>query len=184
MKQVQDQSFYHIQKGFQRISNVGDILEIGTTENQFLGFYRSFDLNSLPPQVAYNELRRYFREEIFEEVRKEEHPEAPSRYFCLWIIPDMPPLKERLQFWIPQVAGNLNETFRVLHLSCSGCVHYANPKYLDLEKCTSIQNARENAVRYWRGDEVSSEDPTTEVLFIGQAMVIGVIDPFDPTHQG
>ena len=184
MEQVQNQSFYHIQTGFQHISNVGDILNIGSHETEYLGFYRTFDLNTRPPQSAYRELRCYFREQIFEEVRKSDYPELPSRYFCLWMIPDLAPLKDRLKFWIPQVAGNLNETFRVLHLSCSGCVHYANPKYLDLEKCTSIQNARENAVRYWRGDEVSSEDPTTEVLFIGQAMVIGVIDPFDPAHQG
>lgn len=184
MKQVQDQSFYHIQKGSQRISNVGDILDIGTTENQFLGFYRSFDLNSLPPQAAYNELRRYFREEIFEEVRKEEHPETPSRYFCLWIIPDMPSLKERLQFWIPQVVGDLNQTFRILRLSCTGYVHYANQKFLDLEKCSSIQRTRENAIKYWKGDDVSVDLPSTEVLFVGQAKVTEVIDPFDPTHQG
>lgn len=183
MEQVENKTFYHIQTGEQTISKVGDILEIGTTENRFLGFYKSLDLNNLPPQDAYNELRRYFREKIFEKVRKEENPKVPSRYFCLWIIPDMAPLKERLKFWIPQVVGDLNQTFRILHLSCTGCVHYANQKYLNLEACSSIQRTRENAIKYWKGDDLSINLPSAEALFIGQAKVIGVIDPFDPTHQ-
>lgn len=183
MEQVKNQSFYHIQTGLQRISAVGDILEIGASENRFLSFYKTLDLNKVEPQFAYSELRRYFREEIFEEVRKKDYPEAPSRYFCLWLIPDKLPLKERLKFWVPRVVGDLSQTFRILHLSCTGYVHYANQDYLALEKCSSIQSTKENAVKYWKGNSVSSCLLSTEILFIGQAKVIDVIDPFDPKRQ-
>ena len=60
LKTVNRQIFYHIQHGNQKISKSGDILDIGSTENYFMGFYRTFNLNTVPLQTAYAELRRYW----------------------------------------------------------------------------------------------------------------------------
>lgn len=183
MKYVENQIFYHVQRGRQNVSHVGDILKSGINENDFLGFYRTFDLNNVAPQTALAELRRYLREQIFENVRKTQFPDLPSRFYCLWIIPDSPILNESLTFWIPRVVGNINDTFRVLKLSCTGHVHYACEEYLALEKCNTLQATCDNAVHYWRGDNVIIGSPQVEALFYGDALVQEVVNPFDPKHQ-
>lgn len=178
--EIHNKSFYHIQTGGEHISHVGDILDIGSTMNRFLAFYQTFDLNQASQQDAYRELRNYFREQTFEDVRSNFFPTLPSRHFCLWVIPDKDSLQDRLKFWIPQVVGNIKGTFRILHLSCTGEVHYANPDYLDAVHCNSIQNAQRSAFHYWKGDNVSKDTPEIEALFIGKALVTEVIDPFNP----
>lgn len=45
LKTVNRQIFYHIQHGNQKISKSGDILDIGSTENYFMGFYRKRKIN-------------------------------------------------------------------------------------------------------------------------------------------
>ena len=52
LKTVNRQIFYHIQHGNQKISKSGDILDIGSTENYFMGFYRTFNLNTVPLQTG------------------------------------------------------------------------------------------------------------------------------------
>lgn len=183
LKTVNRQIFYHIQHGNQKISKSGDILDIGSTENYFMVFYRTFNLNTVPLQTAYAELRRYFREQIFENVREKYFPNYPSRLKCLWLIPDSPKLNEALTFWIPQVVGNINNPFRILKLSCTGNVCYTCEEFLSLEKCNTLEATHENAVHYWNGDNVAIDSPHVEVLFCGTASVQEVIDPFDPKHQ-
>ncbi|WP_196603451.1 DUF2441 domain-containing protein [Pectinatus haikarae] len=177
MEHIQDKIFYHI-----RVVTTKEIpfslsktYTFGKKLNNYYSFYESMS-NQTIPQLA-NEYIRYAQEMIFEEMRQKDFPSLPSRKTCLWLIPNSENLSQALVFWFKQMYNPTMSSLKILKFSCTGNIHYANQKYLTLN-INDVKLLREDAVKYWQGDNASCDNIDTEVLFEGTAKVIEIRDPF------
>ena len=119
-----------------------------------------------------NHYTKFARETVYEEVRKQNFPELPSRQRCLWAIPDDVNTADYIRFWWPQL--NLNNR-RILKLELSGKLHRANQEFL-LSVSNPLNFMRQYAYRYWIGEQGTNINEV-ECLFEGVAKVIDIIDP-------
>lgn len=85
----------------------------------------------------------YVRESLFEEVRRDFFPNYPSRYRCIWVIPDN---NEAIKYWW----NTLGEQGNIYKVLVSGKIHKANQQYLNLSS-ESFDFIRGEAFKYWSG---------------------------------
>lgn len=182
MKQVTNQIFYHIQKinSTNSINRfvIGNEYIIGNKYNPFFDYFYHFGypnkINWEQTKQLVSDYQLFIREILFEEVRQESYPDRPSRQKCLWLIPDSSKLNEALNFWIKEIISN-NETtsFEILKLSCTGTVFLADasflPKYFGY-----FTKYKEEAHKYWSGEQLSMDSIFLEALFIGKIKVMDV----------
>lgn len=116
------------------------------------------------------EYTAYIREQIFEEVRKESFPDYPSRYRCIWVLPDD---KECLKYWYDKLVYD-SKKYRIFRVNLTGKIHRASEIYLRL-KTYSLNEWRMLAFKYWSGlNEGLKEEE--EILFEGLVKVLEEID--------
>lgn len=178
MEYTQNKVFYHIHQILPgtRPWRKGETYFFGDAKNYFIRFYDNAYYNDeVPLEAILKDYLLFARETIFEEVRQKHFPQMPSRQRCIWLIPDSTNAEERLKYWIKQKSAN-KETFQILKLSCSGKMHLANQKHLDLV-VGKFDIYRANAFRYWSGCNVTDNSVDVECTFEGFINVLDVI-PF------
>jgi hypothetical protein len=99
------------------------------------------------------------RELIFEEVRRDQFQNYPSRQKCIWLIKTI----EGVDYWKEKIKG---EIFRV---KFTGKIHVGNNKFLNADTF-SLNQMRKNAFLYWSG--VGSEELADEIIFEGVVKVL------------
>ena len=175
MEIVKNTIFYHIQKLGKGITpwQIGQKYEIGKSKNPFISIYDSFSPSGLSPEVISHEYYNYAKEVIFEEVRLKNFQDYPSRYTCIWMIPNTANLQEAVQYWIRQLITMENGFAGVIvyGLSCTGKVHYANDQFYLNDNWGSLNDIRVLATKYWQGLDALPEAVNTEVLFEGNLVV-------------
>jgi len=111
-----------------------------------------------------NSLNKTVAELLFEQVRKEEYPECPSRQKCLWLVETI----EETKRWEKEFAPY--GFFQTLEVEATGVVHYCDEIWLQID-ADPYSEIRGKANRYWKGE--MSDDPVTEIIFEG---IIEVVD--------
>lgn len=107
----------------------------------------------------------------FEEVRKKEFPDCPSRTKCIWLIP---PSFASLRFWYSKISG----AHSLIKFTCSGVVHEADERFLN-PLYFNLALQRKLARLHWLGDSVSEDAFTREFLFTGMATAVEIF-PLQP----
>jgi Protein of unknown function (DUF2441) len=106
---------------------------------------------------------RIIHELTFEAIRKEFYPALPSRYNCIWLVPDD---ELSVKFWKNLVHGNDKRIFKV---ATEGTIHRAANKWLT-GSTIPLNEINSMAHKYWKGiDAGGFED---EILFIGKLKII------------
>lgn len=107
----------------------------------------------------------FLLEMIWEDVRRKEFPQLPSRQRCVWLIPSQAGVK----YWLPRMIPPEREVdFQVLRVRVQGRLHRANETYLR-EDILPMQESIRLARLYWQG--VDEEADTEEIIFEGRMRV-------------
>ena len=175
MEVVKNEIFYHIQRlGEGRTPwQLGQQYEIGKRKNPYFAFYDTFSASGRDPEVISKEYYNFAKEVIFEEIRLKNFKEYPSRYKCIWMIPNSINLQKSVHYWLRQLITMENGAagFIIWGLSCTGIVHYANDLFYLNDNWGSLNDLRVLATKYWQGVDASPEFVNTEVLFEGNLVV-------------
>jgi hypothetical protein len=120
------------------------------------------------PSIAYdiaNHFVTYVREFIWEDVRKTEFLELPSRQKCIWLIPS----EQGIKYWINKL--NSTSEYQVLKVKTEGHIHKANEKFL-LGDCEPMNETIQKARQYWMG--IDAEGENGEILFEGKIKIVNI----------
>ncbi|MBP3836570.1 MAG: DUF2441 domain-containing protein [Pyramidobacter sp.] len=127
------------------------------------------ELINLPVQLSefIRELTACLREEIFEDVRKSQFPDRPSRKTCLYVCDE-----SKVNYWKEQLSapGVSLTTFR---LSLTGTIFRADERYVHLDEY-GTEFFRKNAEKYWQGVQ-GNDNADEEILFWGKAKIIDAV---------
>jgi len=105
----------------------------------------------------------YTRELIWENVRKEEFNDLPSRQKCIWLAQG----EENLQFWLNRI-GKAAKDINVFRVIPSGSLHSANEELL-LNDIEPYDETLMKARQYWSG--LITNQNSKEVLFEGNLKI-------------
>ncbi|WP_164670225.1 DUF2441 domain-containing protein [Virgibacillus doumboii] len=172
IENVTDKQLYHItRKPNPKGYAVGDVLE--TSEegyNKFFGDYDVQDMSALSNPAAVTQGLTYYwhfaRETAFEDVRKQDYSEYPSRQRCLWLSGN-----SNIDNWILEMGFNPS-THQILELNLEGNLFKCDSTFVN-GKPRSLNTVRENARRYWNQEIV--DENKIEYLFEGKATVRNIM---------
>ena len=102
----------------------------------------------------------YIREQVFEDVRKSNFPNLPSRQKCLWLCDE-----KTLPYWNTAVTGPQRY---LLTLKVEGQLFCGDDNWLTADTFSSVEYAN-RAKQYWSGEMTAN--PRKEYLFYGEAVV-------------
>lgn len=114
------------------------------------------------------------REIAFEEVRKKEFKEYPSRLKCMFLIDNKEACLKNLKQFHLKGHGSF---FQVVAVKLNGNVFYATAKHV-VRAGVSYGNYFEMAREYWSQDQ-NSNLPINEILFEGKAEVVEIIQEYE-----
>lgn len=116
-----------------------------------------------------NEYNIQIRESFFEEVRRVNFTNHPSRQNCIWVIENN---FNSLEYW--KLLLNYNpERDKILKLKLTGKIHKASQSYLHLNVING-RAWRERAFKYWSGANETGKDDY-ELIFEGFVEVVGIV---------
>ena len=188
---VTDEIYYHINTG-QRLQ-VGNTLIIGEKFNNF--YYEIYNTEHLKDEKDANEhlinMRKeqnlilnndtsnlifqtvnddamITRELMFEEVRKEEYTDLPSRLKCLYVCKT----KKEMNDWINIFNRTNKKNFQLLKLKLTGKIFVGDASFI-LRQNISLNRKKEQAKMYWSGKKKNN---INEYLFVGTAVVEEVLN--------
>ncbi|TAJ29712.1 DUF2441 domain-containing protein [Bosea sp. (in: a-proteobacteria)] len=172
---------------------VGDEIAVGHRTNPFFGFYeipRTIPVQTPDGQllspiltflsavrdgriaasnlagIAHDATQHYLilaRELIWEEVRCEVAPTAPSRQRCIWLSDTV----AAAEIWKQRLGGDAS----LLTLECTGTIARVDAGFL-LGDAQPLSETYANARSYWQGSVSKRAEP--ETLFRGKATVMSV----------
>jgi uncharacterized protein DUF2441 len=128
-----------------------------------------------PPERVYRhhaseiarDLVTRLREVIWEDVRKTEFPDRPSRQKCIWLVPN----RNGLRYWLDQMGVHVRGLdWQVLRVRVQGRLHKANQDFL-IGDNMGMRHMVEEARNFWRGVDVGEEAERAEILFEGRMRV-------------
>ena len=122
------------------------------------------------PNIALETAKHFqmlSRELLWENVRLSEHPDAPSRQRCLFLIESISDLDKWKTYL--QIDQNNNSVVRV---QATGKALRVDSNYLTSDS-ELLSTWSEKAHKYWNGE--ISENPTIEILFEGKVEIIEII---------
>ena len=108
------------------------------------------------------------RELMFEEVRKEEYTDLPSRLKCLYVCKT----KKEMNDWINIFNRTNKKDFQLLKLKLTGKIFVGDASFI-LRQNISLNRKKEQAKMYWSGKK---KDNINEYLFVGTAVVEEVLN--------
>lgn len=111
---------------------------------------------------AVKEMGTYIREVIFEEIRRDEFPDLPSRMSGIWFCD-----AAGIAYWWPRMHSGKKAIFET---SVTGTLHRANQDFL-VNDSIGHNELRDLARRYWSGENVRNR-PEEELLFCGEVRVL------------
>ena len=173
--------FFGFYETWQRSYNVRN-KTTGATEAvppiQFLRRIKDKDITlddqNVFPQLSLEVARHFMmlaRELVWETVRLNELPEAPSRQRCIWLTRTI----EQAREWLPRM--NLDpklqpQTYWIVSVRATGRALEVDGGFLagDAEL---LSVWHEKARQYWRGEKTAS--PQSEVIFDGTVEVLDII---------
>lgn len=171
MELVQNKLFYHIQVLYPYVHpwGINDVHHIGSDKNYFMSYFDTFPIDQLADNQKLAEYAKFSREIIFEEIRQRYFPHLPSRHHCIWLIPANN--MQAITFWKQQLTdNNPSLDVQILQLECTGIIHYANQKYVEIS-FGNMNIYRDKAYSYWLGTDAHPDSLDTEGIFEGTCKV-------------
>ena len=183
-----NKEFYHISR--QKNWSVGSVITTGINENPFWTTCKNcsplvtvnqqqmpvfamidqkynFDVTQENINFLYQTIENvsketalYIREQVFEDVRKSNFPNLPSRQKCLWLCDE-----KTLPYWNTAVIGPQR---CLLTLKVEGQLFCGDDNWLTADTFSSVEYAN-RAKQYWSGEMTAN--PRKEYLFYGEAVV-------------
>jgi hypothetical protein len=101
---------------------------------------------------------------IFEDVRKIEFSDLPSRQKCIWLTK-----KDKILFWYDWLNDKQSE-YTILEMECNGKSHIGNQGFLNSDIDGYI-NYQANARKYWSGEMIDLQD-NNEIIFTGKIKIV------------
>ncbi|WP_282156324.1 DUF2441 domain-containing protein [Cytobacillus gottheilii] len=171
MEYVENETFYHINRKVAWNNNqdlrIGETYQIGKEKNPFIVFYDIANFYVENTVDSYHrvllEYLKMNREIVLEEVRRESFPYLPSRYNCLWLLPNN---FQAIEFWCKE----LEHPGKLLKLNVKGNIHSVNQKHLTTG-LFNLKQLREMAINYWEGTKHGDNPAEEEILFTGEITV-------------
>ena len=121
-------------------------------------------------EILKNSLKqnlKWIQEEVFENIRKSEYPDLPTRKSCIWVCD-----REHLEKWWNLFCSKDNRFVKhkrkILELKLEGKIHKADGRLIDSDSY-KIEDFEERARKYWEGNFHSEDE--FEILFLGKAIV-------------
>ncbi len=173
---------------------IGDTVNVFPGNNKFWSFYKNmqFDFfvepghSKLPASYAQYCLERnqidpngfpyianaikeagmFLRELIFEEIRKSEFPNAPSRRNCIWLTEE-----NNLKFWTDWLKNDF-ENICYVQFQCSGNFHIGNQTFLNSD-IDNYDHYVLMARSYWSSKDIELRS-NNEIIFTGDVTVLDV----------
>lgn len=188
---VEKQIMYHISR--ENHWKVGDVIVAGKHDNPFWLACKNYSptvtangqkmsvfemINNRPSfddlaeniDLLYNalgavskEFSFFVREQVFEDYRRENYLDLPSRQKCLWVTE-----MNQLSYWKTMEQNVLRS---LLTLELDGELFCADERWLTANTFSGVEYL-ERAKHYWAGEK--SSFPIEEYLFCGNATIIEV----------
>lgn len=174
VEHIENEIYYHIQKKELHKNvfwKVGDSYFLGDTKNPFTRYFDIADLSNVGIEQIDDMIHHYqkfARETIFEEVRIKYFSNLPSRFHCLWVIPDK---QDTIDYWKARLTASERQ---LVKLKLTGIIHKANQSFLELNR-KPLDFNRHQAFKYWNGT-TGNGSFDDEYLFQGFVEVIEVIN--------
>lgn len=111
------------------------------------------------------------REFALEEVRKENFSHLPSRFRCMFLSDKKEICLNNLKDFVNKGAGKV---FQAIKVKLNGEVHFVKD-YVVSRLGLSFNEYKKEAFKYWSQDQHSKTE-TKEVLFVGEAEVLEILD--------
>lgn len=147
----------------------GQIIQVPGVK--FLGAVRRGEINCPRLPVIAHELATHLAglvgELIWEDVRRREFPDLPSRQRCMWLAPDL----AAVRYWLARLGPGATR-MQVLRVGCEGRMHTASEAHL-IGDSLPLEEAVSRARLYWQG--VRPDGDTEEIIFEGRLTVREVL---------
>ena len=122
------------------------------------------------PQTAYEVANHFLmlaRELLWETIRLNEFPEAPSRQRCIWLTRTLDQARE----WV-KILRFQSSTYSIVYLRAQGRALDTDGRLLAGES-EPLPIWYDKARKYWRGE--LTEEPWPEVIFDGSVVVEDIV---------
>lgn len=126
----------------------------------------------------------FVREIALEEVRKEKFPNLPSRFYCMFLSEtkeDMlntfnkyKKIKNSNKAFKSLAVRNNDDTYQALSVKLNGEAFFVKDYHISREGI-SYNDYKKKAIEFWSQNQ-SSKNSTKEILFIGDAEIVEVLD--------
>lgn len=170
MKTVAGVELYHIRNLKYGEFKLGDKLDFGDSNNEYFDVYNKSPEYPLYDDVGYLKsvatyYWKYLRETTFEETRKEQYPDHPSRQTSLFLTDE-----NHLENWLLTLEYS---NLKVYKFKLNGKLHQCDATLVDIHPHNRTV-VKEFAERYYSG-EILPNSNKVEYLFEGTAEVIKIV---------
>ena len=114
------------------------------------------------------------RELAFEEVRKNEFKDCPSRLRCMYLTNNKEDCLNGLKIFHQKGHGTF---FQAVAVKLNGNIFYSTSRKI-LCNGGSLEDYKKMAMEYWSQDQ-NSNQPITEILFEGKAEVVEIFGEYE-----
>jgi hypothetical protein len=157
---------------YEQICDIHHVIPIGDKSIRLKEFLRSPNAKKFSSRDLANSFHsiistyiRLLREMEFENIRREQFADRPSRMRCIWLTDDL----DRAAYWCDRL--NKSGGPRVVQVEVDGNLHEADGRHLS-DESSSLSELRAAAQNYWRG--VPHSNPEKEFLLEGSITVVEV----------
>ncbi|GDY36307.1 DUF2441 domain-containing protein [Acidovorax sp. NB1] len=158
---------------YERVCDINHEIPVANEPRRLLEFFGSeiaakYPGTALAPNVKgiLEGYVRLLREMEFENVRREYFGKLPSRTRCIWITDSLP----MALYWMKRL--DKVSLCQIVEVEVEGTLHRADGRHLEYDS-SSIQELREAADRYWRGEPHDTPEP--ELLLEGGMHIARVV---------
>ncbi len=157
---------------YEQMCDIHHVISVGERDRRLKEFLRSPDIERFSSREVANSFHgvidtyiRLLREMEFENIRREQYANCPSRTRCIWLTDNL----DEAIYWRKRL-NKVNST-RILRVEVNGILHQADGRYLSAES-SSLSELRVAAQSYWGG--LLRADSEREILLEGAMTVVAV----------
>ena len=146
-------------------------------DNAKKGIFKNKDL-ILDMSKALSNYDFIMREFAMEEVRRQQFPNLPSRFRCMFLSENEDTCLHNLEGFVNRGAGKKLQAIKV---KVNGEAHFV--KSFGISRLgLSFNEYKKEAVKYWNQDQ-NSNDSTKEILFVGDVEIIEILKEINIEEQ-
>jgi len=155
---------------YEQMSDIHHVIPVSGQKRRIKEFLRSPEIERFSSTMLANSFHsiidtyiRLLREMEFENIRREQYANRPSRTRCLWLTDNL----DEARYWRERL--NKNDRMRIVRVEIDGTLHQADAHYLSAES-SSLPELRAAAHNYWKGTLCATSE--REILLEGAMTVV------------